>query len=80
MNKKVISVSHKMKGGVLDDDYTLYEDGTVLHEYDKHTYPGGQNLSDELTVEELSDTIKQRLLEASTDENKDLVRKTLKIE
>lgn len=79
MDKKVISVSHKMKGGVLDDDYTLYEDGTVLHEYDKHTYPGGQNLSDELTVEELSDAIKQRLLEASTDENRELVRTTLKL-
>ena len=39
MDKKAISISHKMKGGVLDDDYTLYDDGTILHEYDKHTYP-----------------------------------------
>ena len=36
MDKKAISVSHKMKG-VLDDDYTLYEDGTILHYYD-NTY------------------------------------------
>ena len=41
MAKKVISVSHQMKG-ILDDDYTLYDDGSVLHFYDKHTYPGGQ--------------------------------------
>ncbi|MDF7818693.1 hypothetical protein P1X15_13840 [Runella sp. MFBS21] len=77
MNKKTISVSHKMKGGVLDDDYTLYDDGTILHEYDKHSYPGGQNLKESLTVADLSDEVKQRLLEAASDENKELVRKTL---
>lgn len=79
MEKKIISISHKMKGGVLDDDYTLYEDGTVLHEYDKHAYPGGQNFSDELSVEELSVAIKHRLLEASTEENRELVQTTLKL-
>jgi hypothetical protein len=36
-----ISSSHTMKG-MLDDDYTLFESGKVLHEFDKHTYPGGQ--------------------------------------
>ena len=77
MNKKTISVSHKMKGGVLDDDYTLYDNGTILHEYDKHSYPGGQNLKESLTVADLSDEVKQRLLEAASDENKELVRKTL---
>jgi hypothetical protein len=56
--------------GVLDDDYTLYDDGTLLHEYDNHTYPGGQNLKSEMTVDQLTDKFKQRLLEASSDENK----------
>ncbi len=79
MTKKIIAVSHNMKG-VLDDDYTLYEDGSVLHEYDKHTYPGGQNLRSEMTVDQLSDKIKQRLFEASSDESKELVRKTLKLD
>lgn len=79
MDKKIISVSHKMKG-VLDDDYTLYEDGTVLHFYDKHTYPGGQNIEEILTADNLSKEVKQRLLEAANDENKDLVIKLLKIE
>lgn len=77
MNKKAISISHKMKGGFLDDDYTLYDDGTILHEYDKHTYPGGQDLKDSLTVADLSDEVKQRLLVAASDENKELVRKIL---
>lgn len=79
MDKKAISISHKMKG-ILDDDYTLYDDGTVLHEYDKHTYPGGQNLKATLTVAELSDTVKQRLLEATSEESKVLVRKILKLD
>ena len=78
MDKKVISVSHNMKG-LLDDDYTLYDDGTVLHFYDKHTYPGGQNLEENLTVDDLSQTIKQRLYEAATNENKDLVKSALKL-
>ena len=47
MAKKAISVSHKMNG-ILDDDYTLYDNGSVLHFYDKHTYPGGQNINDNL--------------------------------
>ena len=77
MAKIAISISHKMKGGILDDDYTLYNDGTILHEYDKHAYPGGQNLKEDLTVSVLSDEIKQRLFEAASDKDKELVRKTL---
>lgn len=79
MDKKAISVSHKMKGGVLDDDYTLYDDGTILHEYDNKTYPSGQNLKESLTVADLLDEVKQRLLEAASDEDKELVRKTLNL-
>ncbi len=78
MNKKAIAISHKMKG-MLDDDFTLYDDGTILHEYDKHTYPGGQNLKENLTVADLSDEVKQRLLDAASDEDKELVHKTLNL-
>ena len=45
MAKKIISVSYKMNG-VLDDDYTLFEDGTVLREYDNSIHPGGVNRKD----------------------------------
>lgn len=65
--------------GLLDDDYTLYDDGTVLHEYDKNIYPGGQNLKASLSVADLSDIVKQRLLEAASDEDKELVRKILNL-
>jgi hypothetical protein len=79
MPKRIIAISHNMKG-VLDNNYILYDDGTVLHEYDEHIYPGGQNLNRKMTVDQLSDKVKQRLLEASSEENKDLVRKILKLE
>ncbi|MBP6237848.1 MAG: hypothetical protein KA270_07010 [Saprospiraceae bacterium] len=79
MDKKVISSSFQVKGG-LDDEYTLYDDGTILHEYDKHIYPGGQNLRESLNVIDLSGTVKNRLLEAASAENKALVRETLKFD
>ncbi|HMG15243.1 MAG TPA: hypothetical protein VK590_07355 [Saprospiraceae bacterium] len=78
MDKKVISVSHKMKG-LLDDEYTLYDDGSVLHKYDKNTYQGGQNFEENLTIDELSEGIKLRLYESASGDYKKLVQKTLKI-
>lgn len=74
---KVIAVSHNMKKGILDDDYTLYENGDVLHEFDNHIYPGGQNLKNTLTVDQLNESIKKRLLDAASDENKEIVRTIL---
>jgi hypothetical protein len=79
MEKMIICVSHTMKNGILDDDYTLYDDGTILHEYDKHIYPGGQDLKENLTVDDLSQHIKQRLYDAASNENKILVYKVLKL-
>jgi hypothetical protein len=78
MAKKTISVSHKMNG-ILDDDYTLYDDGSVLHFYDKHTYPGGQNINDNLTVDDLSTKVKKRLYDDASAENKELVAEILKL-
>lgn len=79
MSKKTISVSHKMNG-ILDDDYTLFDDGSVLHFYDKHTYPGGQNIEENLTVDDLSLKIKKRLYESASEGNKVLVKEVLKLE
>ena len=78
MAKTAISVSHKMNG-ILDDDYTLYDDGSVLHFYDKHTYPSGQNIEETLTVDDLSAKVKQRLYDAASPANKKLVGKILKL-
>jgi len=78
MEKTVFSVSHKMNG-ILDDNYTLYNDGSVLHFYDKHTYPGGQNIEQHLSVDDLSAKVKQRLYDAASADKKELVRKILKL-
>ncbi len=77
MKKKVISQSFKTKSGLFDDDYTLYDNGEILHEYDKNSYPGGYNLSETLSIDKISDNVKQRLLEGSTEENKEIVKKLL---
>lgn len=76
MKPRVIAISHKMKGD-LDDDYTLYEDGTVLHEYDRHRYPGGYNLKDTLQAINIREDAKKRLFNAASDENKELAKKLL---
>ena len=78
-DKKIISVSHAMKKGILDDDYTLYDDGTVLHFYDRHTYRGGQNFEDMLEGRSLSEKVKKRLLESASEDNKALVKELLDI-
>lgn len=76
MDKKTIAYSSKMKGD-LDDDYTLYEDGEILHEYDKHKYPGGYNLKETLTADQLKVDIKERLLSSAKAENKELAKELL---
>lgn len=73
---KIIAQSFKMKGD-LDDDYTLYENGEILHEYDRHRYPGGYNLKETLTSEQISNEVKTRLLNAASEEYKALVGKIL---
>ncbi|WP_129749230.1 hypothetical protein [Flavobacterium beibuense] len=76
MQPRIIAVSHKMNGD-LDDDYTLYEDGSVLHEYDRHRYPGGYNLKETLEAKNITDSAKERLLNASSEEDKELVKELL---
>lgn len=73
---KEIAYSSKMNGQ-LDDDYTLYDNGEVLHEYDRNTYPGGYNLKTKLKASELSVEIKQRLLDSASPDNIELVKKIL---
>lgn len=75
MQPRIIAVSHKMNGD-LDDDYTLYEDGSV-HEYDRHRYPGGYNLKETLEAKNIMDSAKERLLNASSEEDKELVKELL---
>lgn len=74
---EVIAFSPGTKSGMLDDDYTLYKNGEVLHEYDRHNSPGGFNLRETLTIGQLDESVKKRLLDAASDENKELVQTIL---
>ena len=74
--ERVLSFSHRMNG-MLDDDYTLYESGKILHEFDKHQYPGGQNLTEELSTNEVNESVKLRLLQAASDLDKNQVKQLL---
>ena len=76
MEKIIISSSHKMNGD-LDDDYTLFDNGEVLHEYDRHRYPGGYNLKETLKVEELKETVKLRLYNSANEQYKETVKEIL---
>ena len=78
--KKILAQSFKMKNGTLDDDYTLFDNGEVLHEYDRSIYPGGFNLKRTLKPTELTESVKQRLLSEARDEDKQMVMKFLEID
>lgn len=76
MERRTIAYSPMMKGD-LDDDYTLFDNGEILHEYDKSRYPGGYNLKRTLTAAELRDDVKQRLLNATGDSDRELAKRLL---
>ncbi|WP_288438692.1 hypothetical protein [uncultured Chryseobacterium sp.] len=75
---RIIAKSFRMKGP-LDDDYILYENGDTIHEYDAHTYPGGQNLKEKLNASELKTEIKERLYNATPEEDKELAKQLLNL-
>jgi len=77
MENRIIAHSSQMKKNFLDDDYTLFENGEILHEYDAHAYPGGQNKTRRLAAGDLTQSVKNRLLNAASESNKDLVKQIL---
>lgn len=60
---------------MLDDDYTLYSDGRVKHYYDRNMY--SLNHEDWLEAKNLSDNIKQKLLDKCPEELKQKARELL---
>jgi len=77
--KRIIAESNNSRGG-LDDDYTLYDNGEVLHKYDRHIYRGGQDRKELISVTALSAVIKQKLLQAASADDKLLVERLMKID
>jgi len=64
-----------LRTGVIGDDYTLYDDGGVLNYYDRNTY--SENNDVWLTVQNLSEYIKYRLLDECPEHLKEKAKKLL---
>ena len=61
--------------GTLDDDYTFYDDGSVLREYDQSAHK--LNLKEEIQASEINDHRKDRLLEKCPAQNEEKLRQLL---
>ena len=73
---RIIAHFFRMKN-LLDDDYTLYENGDVLREYDANNYPRNQNLKTTVNAKELKDDVKQKLYENTSANDKELAKDLL---
>ena len=78
MEKRVIAYSEDSRGG-LDNDYTLYDDGTIEHKYDVAHNIGasGYNKSLSLKVVDLNEDVKQRLLIVTKEADIELAKQLL---
>jgi len=73
---RVIARFFRMKG-ILDDHYTMYENGDVLHEFDASIYPGNQDLKRTINAKDLNSEIKEKLLENASEADKELAKNLL---
>ena len=62
---------------MLDDDYTLYEDGRVKHYYDRNAW--SLNNEEWLDPSKITDSIKQKLFEKCPEESKEKVKKLFEL-
>lgn len=77
MKKRIIAYSRNTKKGILDNDYTLFDNGEVLHEYDKSQYPGQYNLSETVPIDNISESVKSDFLKSAKSDDLDLVKELL---
>lgn len=73
MNTRIISIYSRMKG-MLDDEYTLYENGEVKNIFDANIYPGNQNKKRILNAKDLKLEIKENLLQNASATDKALAK------
>jgi len=71
--KEICSVS--LGKSLLDDDYTLYEDGSVMHYYDENMWK--HSLAEWLKAEQLDSNIKEALFNECPKEMKDKAKSLL---
>lgn len=73
-NKNQIWVYLSMKKGIYDNDYYFYEDGTILHRYDRSMKD--YNLESYVSPASISDSDKEKIMAQCLSEcSKDIVEK-----
>ena len=77
MEKRRIAHSFNTKKGTLDDDYTLFDNGEVLHDYDNSPYPGQFNLSETLSLDQVSSKVKDDFMKTASEDDIELVKQLL---
>lgn len=75
MEKRILAHVQKIRSNLFDDHYTLFNDGSILHEYGKNIQ--GFDFTEQLNTFELSPEVKVRLYEAAREEDKEEVKKVL---
>ena len=77
-NNKQIWVYHSMRKGMYDNDYYFYEDGTILHFYDRTMKD--YNLESYVSPASISDSDKEKIMAQCLSEcSKDIVEKIKRI-
>jgi len=79
MKTRLIAIYSRMKKGMLDDKYELYENGDVINTYDANIYPNNQDLKRVLDAKNLQQEIKEKLLENANEKNKELAKALLEL-
>lgn len=77
MEKRRITHSSNMRKDLLDDNYSLFDDGEVIHEYDKSQYPGQYDLAETISIEQLDAKIKDDFVRNASKEDIELVKRLL---
>ncbi len=75
MEKRILAHIQKIRSNLFDDHYTLFNDGSIIHEYGKNIQ--GFDYIEQLNTYELSPDVKVRLYDAAKAEDKEEVKKVL---
>lgn len=63
-SKELWLCSLPMRKGILDDDYRFFEDGTIIHEFDKSQYKlEDLNLQKKILAKDIPTNVKLQIIE-----------------
>lgn len=71
------SYSFPMRKGYLDNDYYFYEDGRILHQYDRTQ--NKLNIEEYVNAKDISERERKIIIEKCPNEHLDKIKKILKV-